>query len=156
MTGFLHGRRQNAATAAATYSLNDTQALKRAFCKCHWWTLAGAGGFQGDFQVRCFAAAFPGIRLQTCCGRTIPHTWLHRGPFQYWEPNTTQMMHKIKLEGFFLYMSCVLDRYLSCEAHLGSAWSYSESRQGAQTKTNYAWALGGSQWERQKTSLTYS
>ena len=55
--------------------------------------------------------------------------------------------------GFFC-MSCALDRYLSCEAHLGPAWSYSESRQGTQTKTNYAWALGGSQWERLKTSLT--
>ena len=55
--------------------------------------------------------------------------------------------------GFFC-MSCALDRYLSCEAHLGPAWSHSESRQGTQTKTNYAWALGASQWERLKTSLT--
>ena len=51
-------------------------------------------------------------------------------------------------------MSCAHDRYLSCEAHLGFGWSYSESRQGTQTKTNYAWAMGASQLERLKTSLT--
>ena len=49
------------------------------------------------------------------------------------------------------FTCCVLKTVtFSCEAHLGPAWSYSESRQGIQTKTNYAWAF----WERQKTSLT--
>ena len=52
------------------------------------------------------------------------------------------IMQKKRLGGFF-YMSCALERYLSCEAHLGPAWSFSEGRQGAkQTKTNYASALG--------------
>ena len=51
------------------------------------------------------------------------------------------------------------DRYLSCEAHLGRAWSYSESRQGIQTKTNYAWALLGApedKLERKRPVVPYS
>ena len=103
----------------------------------------------------CFAAAFTGSGFKPVVVVQFPHIYAasaERPTSISISTQLTMVTHK-RLSGFFC-MSCALNRYLSCEAHLGPAWSYSESRQGTQTKTNYAWALGGSQWERLKTSLT--